>query len=474
VRPRASVLVKLLGAFAVPTLALFALFAVIALEVTRRDLDAELGHRLEAVAASTATQIRGKYLVEAAVGDTEDRAYKNVAAKLAQIAAVTGAHLYVIDRDFVARADSDPAAPIGGRHYRAELDRSELAAVFAGATASSVTFEGAGGKIYKAGYAPIHASETEPEVVLALGIEAPAAYFDRLADLRRSLLLWGAGLTALILGATSLAALVITRPVRRLAAAAARIGGGDLGAPVAATSRDELGVLAETMEAMRRQLAERDAQQQQMLAGIAHEVRNPLAGIQLYAGILRDELAGDDRAGHAAKIEREVGYLDRVVREFLDFARRAPPELAAVEVAPLLAEVGELASPDAHARDLEVAIDDPAGLAVRADVGQLRRALLNLVQNAIAAAAEVGERGPAIRLGAVRVEGAIALEVWNRGPTIPPELEARLFEPFFTTREKGTGLGLAFVAEFARAHRGRVEVTSARGETTFRVMLPEA
>jgi hypothetical protein len=100
------------------------------------------------------------------------------------VAAVTGAHLYVIDRDFVARADSDPAAPIGGRHYRAELDRSELARVFAGATASSVTFEGAGGKIYKAGYAPIHASETEPEIVLALGVEAPAAYFDRLADLR--------------------------------------------------------------------------------------------------------------------------------------------------------------------------------------------------------------------------------------------------------------------------------------------------
>jgi hypothetical protein len=64
VRPRATVLVKLLGAFAVPTLALFALFAVIALEVTRRDLDAELGHRLEAVAAATSTQIRGKYLAE--------------------------------------------------------------------------------------------------------------------------------------------------------------------------------------------------------------------------------------------------------------------------------------------------------------------------------------------------------------------------------------------------------------------------
>lgn len=470
VRPRATILVKLLGAFAVPTLALFALFAVIALEVTRRDLDAELGHRLESVAAATSTQIRGKYLAELAVGEHEDRAYKNVATKLEAVAAATGVHLYVIDRDFIARADSDPSAAVGGRHYRAELDRVELARVFAGETASSVTFD-AGGRTYKAGYAPIHASETEPEIVLALGVEAPAAYFERLDDLRTSLVWWGAGLTAMVLVATFLAALIITRPVRKLAVAAERIGGGDLTAPVATTSRDELGVLASTMDAMRRQLAERDAHMQQMLAGIAHEVRNPLAGIALYAGILRDELTDDPRAAHAGKIDREVGYLERVVRDFLDFARRPPPELAPVELAALAREVAELAGPDADAAGLEIEVD-AAPLEVRADAGQLRRALLNLVKNAIAAAADVDERGPAVRLSVTRAGDAAVLEVWNRGASIEPAVKARLFEPFFTTREKGTGLGLAFVAEIARAHGGTVEVDSARGETRFRLRLP--
>jgi signal transduction histidine kinase len=473
VRPRATVLVKLLGAFAVPTLALFALFAVIALEVTRRDLDAELGHRLTAVAAATSTQVRGKYLAELAIGDAEDRAYKNVATKLEAVAAATGAHLYVIDRQFVIRADSDPTATIGGHHYRAELDRLELARVFAGGAAASVTFEGAGGKIYKAGYAPIHASETEPEIVLALGVEAPAAYFDRLRDLRTSLLWWGAGLTAVVLAATFLAALIITRPVRQLATAAARIGGGDLTAPVARASRDELGVLADTMDAMRRQLAERDAQMQQMLAGIAHEVRNPLAGIQLYAGILRDELAGDERAAHAAKIDREVGYLERVVRDFLDFARRPPPELAPVELTALCREVAELAGADAAAAGLEIDVDG-APLTLAADAGQLRRALLNLVKNAVTAAAEVDERGAAVRLAVSRDGDRAIVEVWNRGPTIGAEVSARMFAPFFTTREKGTGLGLAFVAEIVRAHRGEVTVASERGETRFRLALPIA
>ncbi len=472
-RPRATILLKLLLAFAVPSLALFAIFGYVALEVTRQDLDAELGTRLEAVAASASTHVRGKYLVELGPGDEEERGYQNVVQKLRAVSEVTGARLYVFDRGFTSRADSAAGVAIGTRYYQAELDRVELERVFAGGTAASVTFTDAEGRRVKAGYAPVHASETEPEIVLAIGAEAPAAYFRRLDDLRDSLLLWGAMLTAVVLAATFLAALLITRPVRTLAAAATRIGQGDLERPIGLGGSDELGVLAQTMETMRAQLAERDARTQQMLAGIAHEVRNPLAGIQLYAGILRDELAGDERAAHAAKIDREVGYLERVVREFLDYARRPAPELGPVDAAALVREVAELLGGDADATGLEVEVDVPdAPLALAADAGQLRRALLNLGKNAIQAATEVGERGKAVRLAA-RADGAgVELSVWNRGPVITAETSGRLFQPFFTTREKGTGLGLAFVAEIVRAHGGEVSVTSDAGETTFRVKLP--
>jgi len=482
VRPRATILVKLLLAFAVPTLALFALFAVVALEVTRADLDAELGTRLEAVAAAGATQIRGKYLVPLRDGEEGERAHLNAVAKLRAIADATGARLYVFAREpglepgaavtFTSRADTQDGVAIGTRYYQAELDRVELERVFAGGRASSLTFTADDGRRVKAGYAPVRASETEPEIVLAIGAEAPAAYFARLDDLRASLLWWGAGLTALVLAATWLAAVLITRPVRTLATAAARIGAGDLAAPIGRTSRDELGVLAEAMETMRAQLAERDARTQQMLAGIAHEVRNPLAGIQLYAGILRDELAGDERAAHAAKIDREVGYLERVVRDFLDYARRPPPEPAELDAAALAREVAELARPDAAAAGLLVEVDGDAAVPLRADPGQLRRVLLNLIRNAIQAAAEVGERGTAVAIGARADGDRVELTVRNRGLPIAAEVSARMFQPFFTTREKGTGLGLAFVHEIVRAHDGEVEVTSDGGETRFRVMLP--
>ncbi len=472
-RVRATILVKLLLAFAVPSLTLFALFGYVALEVTRADLDAELGTRLEAVAASASTHVRGKYLVPLRAGDEEERGYQNVVAKLRVVSQVTGTRFYVFDREFTSRADTADGVGIGTRYYQAELDRVELERVFAGGTASSLTFEDASGRRVKAGYAPVRASETEPEIVLAIGAEAPAAYFRRLDDLRQSLLLWGAGLTAFVLLATFMVALLITRPVRSLATAAARIGQGDLTAPIASTSRDELGVLAQTMETMRGQLAERDARTQQMLAGIAHEVRNPLAGIQLYAGILRDELAGDERAGHAAKIDREVGYLERVVREFLDYARRPAPEPVALDAGALVREVAELLNGDADAAGLELEVDAPeAPVPLTADAGQLRRALLNLGKNAIQAAAEVGERGKAVRLSARADGAAVELAVWNRGPVIPDDKRARLFEPFYTTREKGTGLGLAFVAEIVRGHGGDVSVTSENSETTFRVTLP--
>jgi signal transduction histidine kinase len=221
---------------------------------------------------------------------------------------------------------------------------------------------------------------------------------------------------------------------------------------------------------MRLQLAERDARTQQMLAGIAHEVRNPLAGMTLFIGILRDELPEhDERRNHVERIRRELGYLERVVNDFLEYARRPKPELRDVPCDSLLVEVAQLASTD----DLVVEVEPCDSLVARADRAQLRRAALNLAKNAVQAATAAGHRGRgAVRLAARRHGDELAIVVWNQGKEIAAATCERLFEPFFTTREKGTGLGLAFVHEIAADHGGRVEVASAAGETTFTLVLP--
>jgi signal transduction histidine kinase len=464
---RATILIKLVGALVVPVVVLFTLFAFVAYEVSRRDLDAEMGQRLTAIAASAAAQVRDpKYLSELSEGDEDQELYKQAVARLAVIGNATGARLFVIDRQFGTRGDTgDPRAAIGTPNHRAKLDRAELARVFdAGKPASSVTFQGNDGLWYKTGYAPLGAG------ILAVGAQASASYFVSLAALRSRLFAWGAGLAAVSLLAAVISTLLITRNVRRLAAAAERIGGGDLREPVVVRTRDELGVLGQTMDRMRQQLAERDAKMQQMLAGIAHEVRNPLAGMTLFADILKDELPGDDaRRSHVEKIQRELGYLERVVNDFLEYARRPRPELAQVPLPELLAEVAQMAT----TADIEVGVEPGAPAYVTSDRSQLRRALLNLARNAVQAATAADHRGKdAVTLSARVQDGELWLRVWNRGKEISPETSGKLFEPFFTTREKGTGLGLAFARDIAFDHGGRIDLASADGETTFSVVLP--
>ena len=178
-----------------------------------------------------------------------------------------------------------------------------------------------------------------------------------------------------------------------------------------------------------------------------------------------------------ARIEREIGYLKTVVNEFLDYARRPPLELGEVALRPLLDDIRELVS-DGAPGGPAIAIDTPAaGVTVRADAGQLRRALLNLARNAVAAARSApnpaGERPRVFVLGRGRGGGYVRIEVSDSGPGVPMALRETIFTPFFTTREKGTGLGLAFVREIVRDHGSDVSVSDAPGGgASFQFDLP--
>jgi signal transduction histidine kinase len=262
----------------------------------------------------------------------------------------------------------------------------------------------------------------------------------------------------------------ITRPLRRLERAARAIGEGDLKAHIAATSTDEIGFLATTLDGMRQQLAARDQRLQMMLAGIAHEVRNPLGGMELFAGLLRDELVGDEsKLAHLARIERELRHLATVVNDFLEYARRPCPELRRFDAVAILREVRELLAPDAKRAGVALDLAAPEQAHVTCDPAQLRRALLNLGKNALQACDERG----CVTLGCAVEAKRIRLTVRDTGQGIDPSKVAEIFSPFYTTREQGTGLGLAFVAEIARDHGGEVKVDSRPGAgALFTIDLP--
>ena len=310
-----------------------------------------------------------------------------------------------------------------------------------------------------------------------MGGGAPAVSSPRLIALRRQIVQYGALLAAVVVLVSVVVALLLTRPIRTLAAAAERIGRGDLAAPIALAGRghrDEIGRLAETLDDMREALRARDERLQMMLAGIAHEVRNPLGGIELFAGILRDELGADaEKQGHVDRIEKELGHLEAVVTDFLDYARRPAPELVPTDVAAMLSELGDLVRPDAEAARVTVALAGAgAPVRARADGSQLRRALLNLVRNAVQATPAGGTVTLAARHDG---EGKVTLTVADTGKGIARDERARVFAPFYTTKEKGTGLGLAFVKEIVADHGGTIDLDSEVGRgTTFTIKLEEA
>jgi signal transduction histidine kinase len=459
--PRGRLLAKLLVAMLVPATLALALFAVAAHEIARRVLEEELGHRLATAATAAAMLVLPEQLAAIAAGDEQSNTYANLRHRAAQTRERLGVRrVLLVARDLSARADSADSLALGARAHELGADSPEIERAAEGQASASPLFIGRDGRPYKRGYARIG----NPAAGFAV-VEASAEYLDALAGFRRYLALGGAVSLAIIAILAAWLSRRMTGPLERLAAAAERIGGGDLTGAVQVETRDEIGALASRLDEMRQALHARDERMQMMLAGIAHEVRNPLGGLELYAGLLRESLTEQpERLAEIARVDREIGYLKNVVTDFLEFARRPALVLETFAPAQLLREVAELCRPQAGGSDVQV--DCAANLAARADRAQVRRALLNLGRNAAVAAGSAGKVVLAARPGD---DGRIAWEVRDSGPGVPDEIRAKIFTPFFTTRERGTGLGLAFVQEIARDHGSTVSVERApEGGACFR------
>jgi signal transduction histidine kinase len=462
---------RLLAAFLASTVLILAGIGYLAYRAAAQAMEAQLGDSLIAVARVSAEQVGKPRALRLEPGDETSRTYNNLRERLEALRAATEvARIYLFDSAGRALVDSAGELRIGEEIVRLAADRAELHHVFAGQPRSSLLFTGRDGARYKSGFAPVRL-EGSPEVVAAVGVDGSARFFEPLADLGRVLGLVG-GLALGLVGLISvLLARRITQPLQRLVEAARAIGRGELEGEIGVETRDEIGELAWTLNDMRRSILARDQQLQMMLAGIAHEVRNPLGGMALFVGLLREEVA--DRPEAQKQLERvatELGYLERVVRDFLEFARKRPPALDVVDAREELQAVATLMSAEVAQAglSLDVAFEGDARGA-RWDRERVRGALLNLVRNAVQASSP----GSRVTLGLRADDGALALEVRDQGVGIPPELRDKVFEPFFTTRQKGTGLGLALVKKVVEAHRGRIELESEVGRgTTVRMLLP--
>ncbi|MFQ5717357.1 MAG: nitrogen regulation protein NR(II), partial [Nitrospinales bacterium] len=218
----------------------------------------------------------------------------------------------------------------------------------------------------------------------------------------------------------------------------------------------------------------------EMAAGIAHEIRNPLGGIELFASLLRKDLKDDPEKKQIAEhICAGVKNMDRIISSILLFAKSPEPSRQKCEINGLLNELLESPSSVAFPDDIKIVRQfSPGELFGNGDRALLKQVLLNVLRNAVQALPAGGE----LRLATQGSESSAAygnrrslviITVSDTGGGIPPENLAKIFNPFFTTRERGTGLGLAIAHNIIKAHQGTIEVDSRAGQgTTFTIKIP--
>jgi len=303
------------------------------------------------------------------------------------------------------------------------------------------------------------------------------------------LLVAGAGAVAICGALLVVLTYTVQRPLVELQQKIAQVGAGDLSVSVSFARRnDEIGDLGRNFDQMVRQLRESRAEIEllhrtqmsraehlatlgELATGLAHEIRNPLAGI---AGVI--EIAGRDlpQASPARavvkEVRQEIARINHIVTDLLQTARPHPPTVRKSDLNTTVEHAVMLGRQQALARSVMIALHkDPTLPDVEHDGDQIHQVLLNLLLNALQAIDLEGRIDVTLRAQ----DGMAAVDVADNGRGIAPETLPNIFRPFYTTKGDGTGLGLSLARRIVEDHQGRIDVTSALGQgTTFTVLLP--
>ena len=479
--PLNAIRTKVLAVFVSLVTLLVIVSGLVWYRLTTSHLEDEIAKRLLSVAELGRTNFSNDLVYELAQAVdevppeeyVERNSYLNALRKVENIQGSSQAKdIYVFDEKLRILASTNPDTPPGYVYSLLRNYGPELAAVFGGRQGTSVPFEDEQGNVYQSAFAPLYGEEGGP-VLAALGVDLNVDHLRVLADFRwTTIKIMLLGVAAAILVGLVFARR-LTRPITGLVESAQRMEHGNLAEPVVVGSADEIGYLGAAMEDMRQGILRRDKHLRTMLAGVAHEIRNPLGGIEIFATLLRDEMAEDDpRREHLRKIIHEVHHLKTIVNEFLIYARPRQPISEPFDLEPLLEDLRFLLSAEFADRGIDLVVDlgdDP--LTVFADADQVKRALLNLLRNSI----QASRRGGTVELEARRNDEKVRIVIRDYGHGIAEEDLTFIFDPFFTTKGSGSGLGLSIVKSIVEENEGEIRVESARGEgSVFTVVLPAA
>ncbi len=400
-------------------------------------LDQELGIRLRNIAVAAAATVEGDSLLSwdlAASVPVNALLLETQLSRVVADNALSRVAIYALDGRPIVDTSHSLSRETQDPFLKLDLGAVEQARA---GTASVTQLVRIGGTWLKAAYAPVF--DAYGDVSGFTGVEASADFFQALGKLRQRLWAVGAMLVLLVAVLTTITIGYQLRLARTRAAL----------------------LRSESLSAMGR-----------MAAGIAHEIRNPLGIIKNTAQLLRGELAdGTAQAQLLEFIPEEVDRLNDILTGYLDFAKQAPPRPVPLELVQLVRRILQIMTPDFQAARVRVLDNllEVEQVRLTADPRRLQQVFLNLFLNAIQAMPDGGE----LRLTLRPFGRAITVEVADTGVGIDPAQRGRLFEPFVTTKEKGSGLGLSIARQIVEDHGGRIEIDGRPGAgATVTLVLP--
>jgi two-component system OmpR family sensor kinase len=429
--------------------------------VTKDQVERELDEKLVWVAGAAADVGGLDGLAEGLTPGAEGTGLYAVALSRLRLLQNYVSAVYVFRRDqTVAVSTAGPdSLPIGAPLHFLRSHQAALAEAWSTGRSTSELFD-VDGRWYKYGFVKLR----EDDLMMAVLI--PADYRAGLDRFRRTLV-FGSVLASLL--AALVAAFMATRvagPLDRLSRAALRIQRGRMDDPIEVEGTDELGRLSRAMERMRVGLLERDEHLRLMLAQVAHEIRNPLGGMELLASVASETDDPAERRRLIGRVREEVTALNEIITQFLTFARPTDSARAVHDAREPIRDAAEIVAAEIRpdGKRLEISLPGQA-LLVDADPDQVKRVMLNLLRNA-------AQAGHLVKVEGSRHNGEVVIAVRDDGPGVDPELRERVFDPFVTDKEQGAGLGLAIVRKLAEANGGRVELAAPGGSgAEFRVYL---
>jgi len=307
-----------------------------------------------------------------------------------------------------------------------------------------------------------------PVFVIAWGEVQFMSYFDQL----KGSLFW---MTLVAITVAVVLVILFSRnlinPVERLAGYAKSIQDNLNTEPVDLKRSDELGDLNRALTEMHTELRNTEQQNKQLLSGIAHEIKNPLGGLEIYTGLLEEELGEENRhKDYFRKISQALNNLNQTVTSYLDYARPQKSELQQLSVSTVIEDVLSLIQPELDQHQIRFQMNGNATLS--ADESKLRRIFLNLIKNA--AQAIPGKNGEIV-VEILEQDGQAQITIQDNGEGITPDHLDMIFEPYFTTGDKGYGLGLPIVKNLTEELGGTIFVQSDLGNgTIFKLTFPRA